>query len=83
MLVWSYVFIVINLFCEVMYRNSFLVVKILVIDFILLLEMVNGFLIESWFLRWINLVYVIKSLMFIDLGLLYFFFVFYSVSEYV
>lgn len=79
----SHVFIAIHSFCEAINTNSPVVVKTPATDFTLSPEMLNGFLIESWFARRINSSHVIKSPTFIDLGLPYSPSAFYSVSEYV
>lgn len=79
----SHVFIATHSFCEAINTNSPVVVKTPATDFTLSPEMLNGFLIESWFARRINSSHVIKSPTFIDLGLPYSPSAFYSVSEYV
>lgn len=79
----SHVFIATNSSCEATHRNSPVVVKTPATDFTLSPEMVNGFLIESWFSRRINSAHVIKSPTFTDLGLPYPPSSFYSVSEYI
>ena len=79
----SHVFIATNSFCEAIHTNSPVVVKTPATDFALSPEMLNGFLIESWFARRINSSHVIKSPTFTDLGLPYSPSAYYSVSEYV
>ena len=79
----SHVFIATNSSCEAIHTYSPVVVKTPATDFALSPEMLNGFLIESWFARRINSSHVIKSPTFTDLGLPYSPSAFYSVSEYV
>ena len=79
----SHVFIATHSSCEAIHTNSPVVVKTPATDFALSPEMLNGFLIESWFARRINSSHVIKSPTFTDLGLPYSPSAFYSVSEYV
>ncbi len=64
-------------------RHGPVVIKAPATDFTQSPEMLNGFLIESWFSRRINSAHVIKSPMFKDLGLPHTPSAFYSVSEYV
>ena len=79
----SHVFIATHSSCEAIHTNSPVVVKTPATDFALSPEMLNGFLIESWFARRVNSSHVIKSPTFTDLGLPYSPSAFYSVSEYV
>ena len=79
----SHVFIATYSSREAIHTTSPVVVKTPATDFTLSPEMLNGFLIESWFARRINSSHVIKSPTFTDLGLPYSPSAFYSVSEYV
>ena len=79
----SHVFIATNSSCEATHTNNPVIVKTPSTDFTQSPEMLNGFLIESWFSRRINSAHVIKSPTFADLGLPYSPSAFYSISEYV
>ncbi|WP_334018538.1 protein kinase domain-containing protein [Alteromonas sp. S015] len=79
----SHVFIASNSSSKAKHTNNPVIVKTPATDFTQSPEMLNGFLIESWFSRRINSAHVIKSPMFTDLGLPYSPSAFYSISEYV
>ena len=79
----SHVFIATNSSSKAMHTNNPVIVKTPSTDFTQSPEMLNGFLIESWFSRRINSAHVIKSPTFADLGLPYSPSAFYSISKYV